>query len=59
MRRLPATLAGVALAVTLSTPARAATTEQRHHRYHGQSEGSAETGRQGDATQHDDPSVLF
>jgi hypothetical protein len=59
MRRLPATLAGIALAVTLATPAWAATTEHRHHRYHGQSAGPAQRGRDGDAAQHDDPSILF
>ena len=59
MRRLSATLAGVTLAMTLSTPAWAATTEQRHHRYRGQSDTPAQSARPGDAAQHDDPSVLF
>ena len=59
MRRLSATLAGIALAATLSTPAWAATTEQRHHHYHGQSDAPAQGGRGGDVTQHDDPNILF
>ena len=59
MRRLPAALAGVALAATLSTPARAATTQQRHRRYHAQSDGQAQPDPPGDAPQHDDPSILF
>jgi len=59
MRPLSATLAGIALAVTLSTPAWAATTEQRHHRYHGQSDAPAQGRRGGDAAQHDDSSILF
>jgi hypothetical protein len=59
MRRLSTVLAGVTLAVTLSSPARAATIEQRHHPYHGQSDTPAEGGRRGDGPQHDDPSILF
>ena len=59
MRNLSATLAGFTLVVTLSAPAWATTTEQRHHHFSGRSDSPGEGRSQGDRPQHDDPSILF
>jgi len=59
MRKLSATLTGLVVILTLSTPAWADTVRQRHHHFNGQSD-SPDNGRsRGDNTQHDDPSILF
>jgi hypothetical protein len=59
MRKLSAALTGLALVVTISTPALADTVQHRHHRFNGQSD-SPDNGRsRGDNIQHDDPSILF
>jgi hypothetical protein len=58
VRKLSAALTGLALVVTLSTPAWADTVQQRHHRFSDRSDSPGE-GRGGDNIQHDDPSILF
>lgn len=59
MRTLSAALAGLAVVVTLSTPAWADTVEHRHHGFRGQSDSRGEGSSRGDNLQHDDPSILF
>jgi hypothetical protein len=59
MRKLSAALAGLAVVVTLSTPAWAETVQHRHHRFGGQSDSRGEGWSRGDNVQHDDPSILF
>ena len=59
MRKLSAALAGLALVMTLSTPAWADTVEHRHHRFSGRSDSSGQGSSRGDNEQHDDPSILF
>jgi hypothetical protein len=59
VRKLSAALTGLALVVTLSTPAWADTVQQRHHRFSGRSESPGEGRSRGDNIQHDDPSILF
>jgi hypothetical protein len=63
MRRLAATLAGLALALTLSGPAWAnedpSSRSSHHSRFSGRSDSGADSRPYGDKTQHDDPSILF
>jgi hypothetical protein len=59
MRKLSAALTGLALVVTISTPAWADSVQHRQHRFSGQSDARDNGRSRGDHTQHDDPSILF
>jgi hypothetical protein len=60
MRKLPAAIAGLAIAITLSTPAWADGVQSRHHRFGGQSDSSGADRARYDERHHDDDgSILF
>ena len=59
MRKLSAVLAGLAVVLTVSTPAWADTGQHRHRGFRGQSDSRGGGSSRGDNLQHDDPSVLF
>ncbi|MCA1842266.1 MAG: hypothetical protein LC792_03575 [Actinobacteria bacterium] len=61
MRKLPAAIAGLTIAVTLSSPAWAATdtVQHRHHHFSGQSDGGGNSRYDERHPADDDGSILF